>query len=134
MHESEVQSSAATQLGTSPILCLLLRRHSVPNTVFLLVSHDVIDFRGYEDADDNQVDDDEVLIAAVVFGLVISLVDEGGNDIAELDAHLNNLSAFWNVLTRNCRKVTSYVIGGSRDGSRSYIVRVGRAPTDQNGI
>lgn len=76
MSEPEVQATITLILRRRQILCLLLRGHSIPNLIALLVPPDVVQLRArVENAQVDAGDGDEDTVSASVPRCVVLTID-----------------------------------------------------------
>ena len=75
MSKPEIQPSAPSKRRALGICFALLLCHGVPDVVALLVAPDVVEFGKEKEENDGDVDNDEILVALLVQGLVIVLID-----------------------------------------------------------
>lgn len=90
MSKPEIQPSAPGKRRVLSICRALLLGHGFPDTVALLVAPDVVEFGEEEQENDGDVDDDEVLVALLVQGLVMVLINVRGCNASSLNGHLRN--------------------------------------------
>lgn len=85
MGKAVVQTAAALKSCLPRVLDLLLAGQGVPFLVTLLVAEDIVGFGKQEGCNGKEVDDDEVLVSAVVVGSIVRTVYVGRDDTAHLD-------------------------------------------------
>ena len=89
MRESEVQSPITNILRRREVMSLLLRGHSIPDAVTLLVAPDVVKFRaGVQNYQVDATDSNEDPVAVPVPGSIALDVDVRCDDRAELHKHV----------------------------------------------
>ena len=88
MRKPEIQSPASGQFGVPRVIRPFFFSHSIPDPVSLLIPPNIVEPGKQERANYNKVDDDQVLVASLVQGLVLIQVDVRSRDATSLDRHL----------------------------------------------
>jgi len=88
MFQPEIKALVALILCCSEVVVLLFFGHRIPFAILVTIPEDVVDLCKREDKAIHHSECDQVSVSAMIKRSIVSAIDVGSNDVAQLHEHV----------------------------------------------